>query len=280
MARKKHLEAIRERYKQAHGPTTDDSNSRTNSITSIGSSNESITLGEQDFKRYNAGYVGRDTTSSTGIEAGQGFDREFYRGDGLSDGQAEFSSGRPYQDYENTDQLPTAEQPAASAKQPAKRIRLSKITPVRKSDDDSREHKKPSQQPLTKREADDLRDKLTMAYIHLFRGADDIIRVTNGSHEFFPIWSGIDDSDISILVNARLAAAQKSAREAKVVLTIIHAWERMITLFILMPRFWQTYQVYSEFGFQLPVSRRRKKVHERAEQRTEQRETANNSHSN
>lgn len=276
MPRKKQLEAIRERYRKSHA------NAETAQIDAGGvsspvlrSSDQDTPLGEQGYQRYTEGYSGRDNQGLRGTESRQGLDRELHRGDGLVDRPLKPRNRSANQDSQDTDELSGTEPGTAVTADRPKRIRLPRLTPVRKDSDNP--SSKPKRQPLTRREAEDLRDKLTMAYIHIFRGADDVIRVTNGSHEFIPIWSAIDDDDIAILVNRRLDAAQKSSIEAKVVLAIISAWERFAVMSILIPRFYRTYEVYMEYGFDIPRPRTRRRRHrgeqERKDSRTDARGT-------
>lgn len=261
MPRKKQLELIRERYQQTHGNKRDENDSGSNSGSLFGSSNEDTSWGEQDTKRYSEGYTGRNPTNVDGIETGQGFDRELYRGNGLDNGQTKPSRRRLNKDNEDIDQLPETEQGTAITGR-QKRIRLPRLTPVRKQDGDESRTDKKSQQPLTKREADDARERLTAAYIGIFKWGDDIIRVTNGSHEFYPVWSVIDDHDIAILVSARLSASQKSGRQAAITLSIIHMWERFAVYGIVLPRIWQTYAIYGEYGFDIPMPEKMKRSKE------------------
>lgn len=274
MARRKQLEKIRERYQQTHGTTTGNDDSRVNGGRIDGSVSETPAFREPGIERYDAGYTGRVTSDIGGTDAGPGLDRKLYRGNGQPDRSPELGSGRAYQGDDPVDGIPSEQPPTAVTTGTGKRLRLPRLTPVVRKPDgqqaDDGQDKKPKQQPLTARQAEGLREKLTLAYIHLFRGTDDIIRVTNGSHEFIPIWSAIDDSDISILVDARLRDAQRSARQATVVLRIIDMWEKAAEFMIIAPRVYQTYKVYSDYGFDIPSPRKaRKRVKREPEQPAE-----------
>lgn len=111
--------------------------------------------------------------------------------------------------------------------------------------------------PLTPSEADELRPVYEQALSGIFDFSDKIIEATNGQHQPVEIWSTIDEADIKKLADARLALAQRSVRAAEGVRRTVWAWQHAATLAILGPRFLQTWQVYSMYGFDSPVKLRK-----------------------
>lgn len=122
----------------------------------------------------------------------------------------------------------------------------------------SKEERPPSvKRPLTKSEAEELREVYTQALTGVFEFADKAITFTNGAHQEVEIWSTIDEHDIGIIVDVRLSAAQQSVSAARSVKRTIWAWRHAAIGMILGPRFIQTWQVYADSGFDMPVKLRR-----------------------
>lgn len=114
---------------------------------------------------------------------------------------------------------------------------------------------KPPRKPgktLSEREADDLREEYTQARRAIFDMLDDCIKWTTPGHREPDIWKTIDDADLKILVDAKLARATHSVRAASEVRRTIDFYQRIAELTIIGPRFLQTLQLYQDLGFELP----------------------------
>lgn len=114
---------------------------------------------------------------------------------------------------------------------------------------------KPRKSPgktLSQREADDLRAEYTQARRAVFDLLDDAIKWTTPGHREPNIWKTIDDADLKILVDAKLARATHSVRAASEVRRTIEFHQRVAELMIVGPRFFETVQVYQDLGFELP----------------------------
>jgi hypothetical protein len=110
---------------------------------------------------------------------------------------------------------------------------------------------------LSEREAEELREEYQQALIGMFGFMDDGIKFTTGGHQDPDIWNTIDDGDIKIIVDARLQAAQHSARAAASVRRTIAWYQKAAVYVIIGPRLWQTLQYYSEHGIDIPIKVRR-----------------------
>lgn len=112
---------------------------------------------------------------------------------------------------------------------------------------------------MSEKEAEEIRETYTQALIGIFGFSDDLIKATSGGHQDPEIWATIDDGDIQIIVDARLTAAQHSAKAAASVRRTIAWYQKAAVYVIIGPRMWQTLQFYSEHGFDLPIKVRRKR---------------------
>lgn len=114
---------------------------------------------------------------------------------------------------------------------------------------------KPPKKPgktLSDREADDLYEEYFQARRAVFNMMDDVIKWTTPGHKEPDIWNTIDDADLKIMVNAKLARAKYSVRAASEVRRTIEFYQRIAELVIVGPRLLQTIQLYQDLGFELP----------------------------
>lgn len=110
---------------------------------------------------------------------------------------------------------------------------------------------------LSESEADDLREEYTQARRAMFDLLDDGIRWTTGGHQAPDIWATIDDGEISVIVEAKLAAAKHNERAAVEVRKTIEWYQKIAVYTIVVPRVIQTVQYYSDHGFDMPIKVRR-----------------------
>lgn len=104
-----------------------------------------------------------------------------------------------------------------------------------------------------------MREEYTQARRAMFDLMDDGIKFTSGGHQEPDIWKTIDDGDIKLLVDAKLARAQHSVRAATEVRRTLDWYQRIAEYTIIVPRVIQTVQYYSDHGFDMPIKLRRPK---------------------
>lgn len=103
-------------------------------------------------------------------------------------------------------------------------------------------------QPITASEASGIRDNLIEGLTAFFKGADDLISITNKEHKEAIIWQLVNDEDTAYLVDTMLLIARKVPAAAMAVRALAKVSHELRIGTILIPRFYATWQHYSSAG--------------------------------
>ena len=93
-----------------------------------------------------------------------------------------------------------------------------------------------------------MRDNLVEGLKSFWKGTDEVISFSNKKRTEAYIWQAIDDEDTEFLADALLRLAQRNKAIAAAVRGVANASHLLRTGAILMPRFLQTVQFYSDNG--------------------------------
>jgi hypothetical protein len=201
--------------------------------------------------------------------------REQYRGEREHGREDEFSSGSLDTDTQRFRGMDRGSESASVVDVPSDRI-INVATTKQRTTRTKREPERKKEEVravvvdvLKGPDVETTRKRLRIAFVGLFKAADDFINISLKEKPPQPliIWTGIDDADIDTLVEARIARAQHSVIEARIVKSVISIYEQFATGLITMPRIWQSYVAYHIYGFELPGAsmfpgnRRRRNLH-------------------
>lgn len=102
--------------------------------------------------------------------------------------------------------------------------------------------------PLTKGEAEALRDGVMRFLSAMGDYADEGIAITNKRREKPAIWSAMDDEELGTLADFMIARGMRSGQVAATVRNMARTWEALQVGIILWPRFRATVRFYTDNG--------------------------------
>lgn len=116
---------------------------------------------------------------------------------------------------------------------------------------------------LSEREARDLEPMLEMALPDILELVDKSISASLKHHPQVTIWSDMDDADIHFTAQFMTNAGKKHKQVAVAVRVTVTLHAQGKIFMILAPRFYKTWQVYNQFGFEMPGGKdwRRRNIH-------------------
>lgn len=101
---------------------------------------------------------------------------------------------------------------------------------------------------IAESEAEAIRENLLIGLVEFEKGLDGAITATSKGHDAW-IWQGIDEEDNKFLADLMVQAGMRIPAAAYVVRTLANsAWQFRLAG-ITGPRFMQTWNHYSQFGF-------------------------------
>lgn len=105
-----------------------------------------------------------------------------------------------------------------------------------------------STKPLSSAEANKLRPMLMTVFDSVFEMVDWFISHANREHAAALIWSDMDEDDTAILVDAWLAASQRSSRVAFATRGVVRSQHYLEIGKITGPRFLETFMFFARHG--------------------------------
>lgn len=199
---------------------------------------------------------------ASGVIHRAGSVREQYRGEREHGGEDEFGGGSLDTDTQRLRSMDRGSESPSVVDLPQDRIinvattKPQRTRTKREPKRDEKEVRAVVVDVLKGPDIDTTRKRLRVAFVGIFKATDDFINISLEERPPSPliIWSGIDDTDIDTLVEARITHAQHSVIEARIVKGIISVYEQFATGLILFPRLWQTAVAYNVYGFKIPGS--------------------------
>lgn len=109
-----------------------------------------------------------------------------------------------------------------------------------------------SDELFSQQEAALARDTLEKVWEAILDGTDDGITATNKAHVKAQIWSTVETDDILFIVDMQLGAAKVNREAARATRAMLYVHKHIRIGTIVVPRAWQTWQFYAQYGFYIP----------------------------
>jgi hypothetical protein len=105
---------------------------------------------------------------------------------------------------------------------------------------------------MTAKEAHEIKETYCEALDAIFELADKGMSATLKGHPKVVVWSDMDEEETGVIADAILILAQREERVAIVVRQTVNFHRHGRVIEIMAPRFIKTYQLYYQFGFEMP----------------------------